>query len=294
MGPSPESTPPPAMADGVDLIPAAERIAAAALRFIGGRQVHLYRIDASGGMACMATTPGGALEADVVRRAQAPREGPPPGTPYVLDDGIEALATVALRAGGELLGRLVVADGTDRRYTEGELALLSVFAEGAARLLEHGRLQVDLARERRAATEVARVAHLVGETLDLHSTGERIAEAVLGLLGVHSSAIRLFRPDGALEPIALGGRARQYAGSGDVVPAGVGLVGRVAVDPCGRKTSGARRVSRPARRSGTAMPWSAPSPASPFPSARRERWSACCRWGAPRHGPSAKRTSPSW
>ena len=48
MGPSPESTPPPAMADGVDLIPAAERLAAAALRFIGGRQVHLYRIDAAG------------------------------------------------------------------------------------------------------------------------------------------------------------------------------------------------------------------------------------------------------
>jgi signal transduction histidine kinase len=244
MGPSPESTPPPAMADGVDLISAAERIAAAALRFIGGRQVHLYRIDASGAMACMATTPGDPLEADVVRRAQAPREGPPPGTPHVLDDGIEALATVALRAGGELLGRLVVADGTGRRYTEGELALLSVFAEGAARLLEHGRLQADLARERRAATEVARVAHLVGETLDLHSTGERIAEAVLGVLGVHSSAIRLFRPDGALEPIALGGRARQYAGSGDVVPAGVGLVGRVAVEGRPLWTEDIRRETR--------------------------------------------------
>jgi len=230
MGPSPESTPPPAMTDAVDLVPAAERIAAAVMRFIRGHQVHLYRIDAAGALACLATTPGGAAEVDVIRRARAPGDGASPGTPHVLDDGIEALATVALHAGGELLGRLVVADGTGRRYTESELALLSVFAEGAALLLERARLQADLARERGAATEVARVAHLVSETLDLPSTGERIAEAVLGLLGVHSSAIRLMRPDGALGAIALGGRARQYPGGGEVVAAGIGLVGRVAIE----------------------------------------------------------------
>ena len=143
-----------------------------------------------------------------------------------------------------LLGRLVVADGTGRRYTESELALLSVFAEGAALLLERARLQADLARERGAATEVARVAHLVSETLDLPSTGARIAEAVLGLLGVHSSAIRLLRPDGALGAIALGGRARQYTGGGDVVPAGVGLVGRVAIEGRPLWTEDIRRDER--------------------------------------------------
>lgn len=48
MGPSPESTPRPALVDAVDLVPAAERIATAVMRFIRGRQVHLYRIDAAG------------------------------------------------------------------------------------------------------------------------------------------------------------------------------------------------------------------------------------------------------
>ena len=243
MGPSDESTPRAAMTGAVDLAPAAERIAAAALRFIGGRQVHLYRIDASGAPACVATAPGGAIEADVARRARASAEGAPPGTPQVLDDGTEAIVTVALNARGELLGRLVLADRTGRRYTEAELTLLSVFAEGAALLLEHERLQADLARERGAAAEVARVAHLVSETFDLRSTGERIAEAGLRLLGVHSSAIRLFRPDGALGAIALGGRAREYAGD-DVVPAGVGLVGRVAVEGRPLWTEDIRREER--------------------------------------------------
>ncbi|HWO05665.1 MAG TPA: GAF domain-containing protein, partial [Methylomirabilota bacterium] len=45
-----------------------------------------------------------------------------------------------------------------------------------------------------------------------------------------SSAIRLFRSDGSLGAIALGGRARQYGGGSDVVPAGIGLVGRAAAE----------------------------------------------------------------
>jgi len=65
--------------------------------------------------------------------------------------------------------------------------------------------------------------------MDLPTVGQRIADSVLGLLGVHSSAIRLFRPDGALGAIALGGRAKAYAGR-DVVPAGAGLVGRAAIE----------------------------------------------------------------
>jgi len=60
--------------------------------------------------------------------------------------------------------------------------------------------------------------------------GERIAEGVLGLLAVHSSAIRLLQPEGALTAISLGGRAKEYPSSCDTVPAGVGLVGRAAAE----------------------------------------------------------------
>ncbi len=80
------------------------------------------------------------------------------------------------------------------------------------------------------AGELARIARLVSESLDPTTVGERIAESVLGLLTVHSSAIRLLRPDGALGTIALGGRAKEYAGAQDVVPAGVGLIGRAAIE----------------------------------------------------------------
>jgi signal transduction histidine kinase/ActR/RegA family two-component response regulator len=59
---------------------------------------------------------------------------------------------------------------------------------------------------------------------------DRIAEGVLGLLEVQISAIRLLQPDGALKAIALGSRAGEYGGSRDVVPAGVGLVGRAAAE----------------------------------------------------------------
>ena len=114
MGPSDESTPRAAMTGAVDLAPAAERIAASLLQFIGGRQVHLYRIDASGAPACVATAPDGAIEADVAQRARASAEGMSPGTPHVLDDGTEAIVTVALHARGERLGLAVVRRVADR------------------------------------------------------------------------------------------------------------------------------------------------------------------------------------
>jgi signal transduction histidine kinase/ActR/RegA family two-component response regulator len=106
----------------------------------------------------------------------------------------------------------------------------------------------DLTRQleaaRREAEELARVARLVSETLDLATVGERITEGVLGLLGVYSSAIRLVRPDGSLEPLALGGQAQRYAGTGEVIPAGVGLIGRVAVEGRPLWTEDIRRDDR--------------------------------------------------
>jgi signal transduction histidine kinase/ActR/RegA family two-component response regulator len=53
---------------------------------------------------------------------------------------------------------------------------------------------------------------------------------VLGLLRVHSSAIRLLQPDGSLRAIALGGLIQDDAPSRDALPPGVGLVGRAAAE----------------------------------------------------------------
>lgn len=100
---------------------------------------------------------------------------------------------------------------------------------------ERAALEAELARQRHEAAERARIARLISETLDLPTAGQRIAESVLDLLEVHSSAIRLLRSDGSLAPIARGGRARDDAEGQEIVPAGRGLVGRAALE--GRRST---------------------------------------------------------
>lgn len=121
---------------------------------------------------------------------------------------------------------------------EAEIARLREAVVDLERQLEAARalaatgsaLHAEVVQRQRESEELARVARLVNETLDLTTVGERIADSVLGLLGVRGSALRLLQPDGALNAIALGGRAKEYAANHDVVPAGVGLIGRAAVE----------------------------------------------------------------
>jgi signal transduction histidine kinase len=104
----------------------------------------------------------------------------------------------------------------------------------AARAAPGAELQAENVRRQREAEELARVARLVNETLDLPTVSARIADGALGMLHVHSSAIRLLEPDGSLKAIALGGRAKEHAANFDVVPPGVGLIGWAALE--GRPT----------------------------------------------------------
>src|SRR2546425_7660677 len=97
-------------------------------------------------------------------------------------------------------------------------------------------LHAEIVRQQRQAEELARIARLVNESLDLTTVSERIAESVLGLLRAHSSAIRLLQPDGSLQAIALGGRIQGNAPSRDRLSPGVGLVGRAG--PLGRRRGG--------------------------------------------------------
>src|SRR5712692_7165716 len=121
---------------------------------------------------------------------------------------------------------------------EAEIARLREAVVDLERRLEAARalaasgaeLHAEVVRRQREYEELARVARLVNETLDLTTVGERIADSVLGLLGVRGSALRLLQPDGALNAIALGGRAKEYGGVGEVVPAGIGLIGQAAVE----------------------------------------------------------------
>jgi signal transduction histidine kinase len=210
--------------------PVAERIASSVLRLVGGRRVRLYcRLDPAVTLTCIASAgeadpAPAATSADLVFAERVIHERQPLCTPAV------GLAAVPVEARGETVGALVLVGDPGRCFTEHETALLAACADQLALAVEHAHTQTELARQRYEAEELARVARLVNETLDLTAVGKRIASSVLDLLAVPSSAIRLFRPDGSLGAIALGGRARQYGGGSDVVPAGIGLVGRAAAE----------------------------------------------------------------
>jgi signal transduction histidine kinase/CheY-like chemotaxis protein len=141
-----------------------------------------------------------------------------------------SLLAVPLRVRDRITGVLSIAADVGRTFSDGEVGLLQAFADQAALALDNARSHAEVVRGRHEAEELARVARLVSETLDLATVGERIAEGVLGLLGVHSSALRLLQPDGSLEAIALGGRAKEYAGPRSVVGPGAGLVGRAVTE----------------------------------------------------------------
>ena len=247
MGPLPD--------DAVDVVRAAERIATSAMRLLGARRARLvWRLEPDPAPLTGVTVPAedtlseasGGPAAELAFGERACREGRALCTPDVLAErdltldptartaiargGLGALAAVPVPTAGAAAGSLVLATLTGQRFTESDMILLSSLAEQMALVLENARLGAALARQRQESEELARVARLVSERLDVAAAGQRIADGVLGLLGVHSSAIRLLRADGRLSAIALGGRAREYGATGDFVPAGIGLVGRAFVD----------------------------------------------------------------
>ena len=238
-----------------EFILAAEKIAGSALRLVGGHHARVYRLDAEAGtIACVASAGegdararlSGSVDAEVMWSRRAFEGNSVLCTPEVLAEphclleasarelialeGLGALAAAAIRARGDVLGSIVLTDRSGRCYTDQDLFVLSILADQMALVIEKFGVQAELLRQRYEAAELARVAGLIGENLDVRAVSERIAESVLGLLGVHSSAIRLFRPDGALGPIALGGRAQEYAEAEGIVPASIGLIGRAAVE----------------------------------------------------------------
>jgi signal transduction histidine kinase/CheY-like chemotaxis protein len=238
-----------------DVIQAAEKIAGSALRLVGGHRARVYRLDADAGtITCVASAGegeagarlSGSFDAEVMwsRRvfegssvlctpdvlAEAHGSLEAPTRELIALEGLGALAAAAIRARGAVLGSIVLADRSGRCYTDRDRLGLSILADQMALVIEKLRVQAELVRERSEAAELAQVAGLIGENLDVRAVSQRIAESVLGLLKVHGSAIRLFRPDGALAPIALGGRAQEYAGAEGIVPASIGLIGRAAVE----------------------------------------------------------------
>ncbi len=98
-------------------------------------------------------------------------------------EGFKAVAAAPLVAKGRVLGALVVHYWTERTFSDEETIALSRLAEQAAIAIENARLYADATRRADRLRELAQVAQLVTESLDVDDVLRRIAAATARLLG---------------------------------------------------------------------------------------------------------------
>src|SRR5262249_11724877 len=102
------------------------------------------------------------------------------------------------------------------------------FADEAALVLENARLYVDSTQRRREAEELARLARMLTESLDVAEVGRRIVDSVLPLFRASFARLRLKQPDGSLRVLAGAGATAQLLGP--ALPPGAGAAGRAVVE----------------------------------------------------------------
>jgi len=166
-------------------------------------------------------------------------------------EGVEPIAAslpfpywlgVPMMVGDEVVGVLALQSDC-QAFTEADERFLTNVANVVALAVRSARLYEETDRRRREAEQLASVARLVNESLDITAVGERIVQSVLSLFQVRSSSLRLLQPDGSLVAIALGGPARDYCAPGHVLPPGIGVVSRVIAE--GRPVWSSDQLSDP-------------------------------------------------
>lgn len=139
--------------------------------------------------------------------------------------GWSALA-VPLIAQDLAVGVLAIFGEAGRHFAEDEIKLMQAFADQAAHALENARLYADTAQRRQEAEELARVARVLTESLDVASVTKGVVDSVLSLFGANSSALYLSEPDGSARALAWGGQGRAHFEPNQRFPPGVGIIGR--------------------------------------------------------------------
>jgi signal transduction histidine kinase/CheY-like chemotaxis protein len=139
-----------------------------------------------------------------------------------------AMLAVPVVSRERVIGALGVSDAPGRRFTEEDLRLARALADHAAVALDNARLFAEATRHRREAEELARVARMLTETLDVEAVARGIVDSALPLFGARFSRLRLRQADGALRLLAWGGW--EPGGAQDALPPGVGVAGRAAAE----------------------------------------------------------------
>ena len=139
-----------------------------------------------------------------------------------------AVLAVPLVVKDAVVGALAVIDIEGRAFTLEEVRVAETFADQAGLALENARLFAEATRRRREAEELARVARMFTESLDVAEVGRRVVDGVLTVCTAVSSGLYLLERTGGMRAIAWGGRARQHFEVNQVFAPGVGVMSRAA------------------------------------------------------------------
>ncbi len=135
--------------------------------------------------------------------ARAIAEGRPVGSPDLLNDdavllpedlrprlaaaGYRAVLAVPLRVKGAIIGTMLIADDSVRRFSEPEVELAQTVADHAAITLENARLYEETERRRREAEALAEISRALTQTLKLDVIAQTIADRAMTLLEVRTA-----------------------------------------------------------------------------------------------------------
>lgn len=229
-----------AIAQSLDLGDIGRRIVEALRPLFAAESAGLFRWDAQAGRlvaVALSTGTGGRVDTDetsaamvrVVAQAARSRQ-PVQRSEVASDDGMgwSALA-VPLIAQDAGVGALGVFAEARRQFEADEIALMQAFADQAAHALENARLYADTVQRGHEAEELARVAALLTESLDVDSVTARVVESVLSLFGANSSALYLLEADGSARALAWGGQGLSHFERNQRFPRGAGVIGRALI-----------------------------------------------------------------
>lgn len=136
-----------------------------------------------------------------------------------------AVLAVPLLVHGDVVGALGLGNHEGRVFTAEEIQAAQTFADQAALALECARLYESSERRRREAEGLAQAARALTASLDAPTVAERTVARVLPLLNAPYAQLRLLRPDGSLEVMAVTSDHAEIAPVGHVLPPGMAVSG---------------------------------------------------------------------
>ena len=141
-----------------------------------------------------------------------------------------AVLAVPILYGGELIGVLDVNElgDSERKYTQNDASLLSLFAAHAASVMHNARLLDQLKDRLEQFSALHSIDLVIGSTTDLRVSLQIVLEAIVRLLKVNAAGILLYNPATFNLEFA-GGVGFLTDVTGSVVRLGEGLAGRAAL-----------------------------------------------------------------